>query len=94
MEIFGLGGWLGWRLRFDPRGGVSVRDWLAAPWQRLAEVTAGAVFHDGPGELTRARTALSWHPPGVWRYVLSCDHRPRSAVTSHRGQVGCTVSGI
>jgi Domain of unknown function (DUF4037) len=72
VEVFGLGGWLSWRLGFDPRGGVTVRDWLAAPWQRLAEVTAGAVFHDGPGGLTRARTALSWYPLDVWRYVLSC----------------------
>ena len=29
VEIFGLGGWLAWRLGFDPRGGVPVRDWLA-----------------------------------------------------------------
>ena len=29
-------------------------------------------FHDGPGGLTRARTALSWYPLDVWRYVLSC----------------------
>ena len=72
VEIFGLGGWLAWRLGFDPRGGVTVRDWLAAPWQRLAEVTAGAVFHDGTGGLTRARTALSWYPRDLWRYVLSC----------------------
>jgi hypothetical protein len=72
VEVSGLGGWLAWRLGFDPRGGVAVRDWLAAPWQRLAEVTAGAVFHDGPGELTRARTALSWYPRDLWRYVLSC----------------------
>jgi hypothetical protein len=47
VEIFGLGGWLAWRLGFDPREGVTARDWLAAPWQRLAEVTTGAVFHDG-----------------------------------------------
>ena len=59
VEVFGLGGWLAWRLGFDPRGGVAVRDWLAAPWQRLAEVTAGAVFHDGPGELTRG-SAVTW----------------------------------
>ena len=72
VEIFGLGGWLAWRLGFDPRGGVTVRDWLAAPWQRLAEVTAGAVFHDGTGGLTRARAALSWYPRDLWRYVLSC----------------------
>ncbi len=72
VEVFGLGGWLSWRLGFDPRPGVTVPDWLAAPWQRLAEVTAGAVFHDGTGELSRARAALSWYPRDVWRYVLSC----------------------
>jgi len=38
----------------------------------LAEVTGGAVFHDGTGGLTRARAALSWYPRDVWRYVLSC----------------------
>jgi Domain of unknown function (DUF4037) len=72
VEIVGLGGWLAWRLGFDPRDGATARDWLAAPWQRLAEVTAGAVFHDGTGGLTRARAALSWYPPDLWRYVLSC----------------------
>jgi hypothetical protein len=30
VEVFGLGGWLTWRLGFDPRGGVTVQDWLAA----------------------------------------------------------------
>ncbi|HMH94614.1 MAG TPA: hypothetical protein VK586_26460 [Streptosporangiaceae bacterium] len=39
--------WLG--LGFDPRRPATVADWLAAPAQRLAELTAGAVFHDGPG---------------------------------------------
>jgi hypothetical protein len=72
VEVSGLGGWLTWRLGFDPRQAVTIRDWLAAPWQRLAEVTAGAVFHDGTGELSRARAALSWYPRDVWRYVLSC----------------------
>src|SRR5215468_8667333 len=61
VEVTGLGGWLGWRLGFDPREGITVPDWLATPWQRLAEVTAGAVFHDGTGELTRARAAPSWY---------------------------------
>ncbi len=72
VEVTGLGGWLTWRLGFDPRGGATVPQWLAAPWQRLAEVTAGAVFHDGPAQLTRARAALRWYPPDLWRYVLSC----------------------
>jgi hypothetical protein len=72
VEVFGLGGWLAGRLGFDPRAGVTVPDWLGTPWQRLAEVTGGAVFEDRTGELTRVRTALSWYPRDVWCHVLSC----------------------
>ena len=72
VEVAGLDGWLAGRLGFDPRSGVRLEDWLATPWQRLAEVTAGAVFHDATGELSRARTALTWYPRDVWCYVLSC----------------------
>ena len=72
VEVTGLGGWLSRQLGFDPRHGVSVRDWLATPSQRLAEVTGGAVFHDGPGELTGVRDALSWYPRDLWLYVLRC----------------------
>nr|WSW67814.1 DUF4037 domain-containing protein [Streptomyces sp. NBC_00995] len=50
----------------------AVRDWLAMPQQRLAGVTAGAVFHDGPGLLTTARARLARYPEEVWRYVLAC----------------------
>jgi hypothetical protein len=71
-----LGAWLNSQLAFDPRRGVTVADWLITPTQRLAEFTAGAVFHDGPGELTAARAALAWYPRDVWRYVLACQwHR-------------------
>ncbi len=49
-----------------------MQDWLATPAQRLAEVTAGAVFYDGPGELSRVRATLEWYPRDVWQYVLSC----------------------
>jgi hypothetical protein len=72
VEVFGLGGWLTRQLGFDPRPGVTVPDWLGAPWQRLAEVTGGAIFADRTGELTRVRTALSWYPRDVWCYVLAC----------------------
>ncbi|TDC19106.1 DUF4037 domain-containing protein [Streptomyces sp. 8K308] len=47
-------------------------DWLAMPAQRLAEATAGAVFHDGVGELTAARAGLDWYPDEVWRWLLAC----------------------
>jgi hypothetical protein len=72
VEVFGLASWLAGQLGFDPRAGVTGPDWLGAPWQRLAEVTGGAVFEDRTGELTRARSALSWYPRDVWAYVLSC----------------------
>jgi Domain of unknown function (DUF4037) len=72
VEVAGLGPWLTGRLGFDPRAGVRLADWLATPWQRFAEVTAGAVFHDAPGELSRVRAALAWYPRDVWCYVLSC----------------------
>jgi hypothetical protein len=72
VRVAGLGGWLTWLLGFDPRGGVTLLDWLATPTQRLAELTTGEVFHDAPGELTSARQALAWYPGDVWRYVLAC----------------------
>ena len=72
VRVAGLGGWLNWLLGFDPRNGVTLLDWLATPTQRLAEFTTGRVFHDAPGELTRARQALAWYPDDVWRYVLAC----------------------
>ena len=63
--------WRDWsgRAPGDPR---STTTWLALPTQRLAELTAGAVFHDGPGLLTAARQSLAWYPDDVWRYVLAC----------------------
>ena len=72
VEAAGLGAWLTGQLGFDPLHGVTVLDWLATPAQRLAEVTTGAVFHDGPGDLTRARARLAWYPRDVWLYLLAC----------------------
>jgi predicted N-acetyltransferase YhbS len=73
ITVTGLGAWLTGQLGFDPRRRI---DWLATPTQRLAELTAGEVFHDEPGELTRVREALAWYPDDVWRYVLACQwHR-------------------
>jgi hypothetical protein len=72
VEVAGLGGWLTGLLGFDPRGAITLVDWLATPTQRLAELTTGEVFHDGPGELTRARENAAWYPDDVWRYLLAC----------------------
>ncbi|MEQ4726064.1 DUF4037 domain-containing protein [Nonomuraea sp. B19D2] len=77
VTVTDLGAWLVERLGFDPRGGVSLLDWLSVSWQSLAEVTCGEVFHDGleGGGLEAARAALRWYPRDVWRYVLACQWR-------------------
>jgi len=72
VEVAGLGAWLTGRLGFDPQHGITLLDWLATPAQRLAEYTAGDVFHDGPGGLTRVRARLAWYPRDVWLYLLAC----------------------
>jgi hypothetical protein len=72
VEVTGLGAWLTYRLGFDSRNDVTVPDWLAIPSQNLAEFTAGEVFHDGPGELSRARGRLAWYPHDVWLHLLAC----------------------
>jgi hypothetical protein len=72
VSVDELGAWLRDRLGGDPRAGMTTADWLAAPTQRLAELTAGAVFHDGlDGALTAARARLAWYPDDVWRHVLA-----------------------
>jgi len=70
-----LGAWLRSQLGVDPREGMSTVDWLAAPQQKLLEVTAGPVFHDGTGELARTRSILSWYPDDVWRWLVACQWR-------------------
>ncbi|MBR8742791.1 DUF4037 domain-containing protein [Nocardiopsis sp. MG754419] len=75
VEVVEPGTWLTALLGFDPRAGVRLTDWLSTPTQRLAEVTAGAVFHDDLGEIDAARRVLEWYPDDVWRYVLACQWR-------------------
>jgi hypothetical protein len=75
VEVVQFGEWLEARLGFDPRQGVSVRDWLTTPQQLLLEVTRGAVFHDGLGELGPVRAALDWYPDEVWLWLTACQWR-------------------
>ena len=86
-----VGDFFGGLLGFDPRDGVSARDWLRTPTQLLRELTAGEVFEDGPRELTRAREQLAWYPDDVWRYVLACQWNrlaQEEAFVGRCGQVG------
>ncbi|MFE4916204.1 DUF4037 domain-containing protein [Streptomyces sp. NPDC056652] len=73
VSVQDVGGWLTSATGTDPASGdPTVLDWLAMPQQRLAEVTGGAVFHDGLGTLTTARRRLAWYPDQVWRHLLAC----------------------
>ncbi|MGH8977421.1 MAG: DUF4037 domain-containing protein [Acidimicrobiia bacterium] len=86
-----VGGFVDATLGFDPRHGVGARDWLRTPTQLLRELTAGAVFEDGLGDLTRVRAELAWYPDDVWRYVLACQWRriaQEEAFVGRCGQVG------
>lgn len=60
------------RLGVDP-GGLGVADWLSLTGQSVLEVTAGEVFVDSAGVLSRIRQDLSWYPDDVWRYVLAAE---------------------
>lgn len=80
--------WLTARLGFNPLGEVTTLDWLAAPWQRLAEVTGGEVFHDGLNVLGPARAALAWYPDDLWRYVLACQWRRLAQEEAFPGRCG------
>ena len=61
--------------RLRPRRGVGWFDWLATSSHRLAEVTAGAVFHDGLGALGPMRATLAYYPRDVWLFVLASQWR-------------------
>ncbi|GAA0497488.1 hypothetical protein Ade02nite_54200 [Paractinoplanes deccanensis] len=75
IQILSFPAWSRDLLGFTPTGDVRPLDWLGAPWQRFAEFTGGAVFHDPDRLLTTARARLTWYPPDLWRYVLACQWR-------------------
>jgi len=61
------GQWLAW----EPGQPLEPADWLTFPSQVLRSLTAGAVYHDGVGELTAFRQQLAWYPDDVWLYLLA-----------------------
>ena len=75
VDVEPLGSWLEGQLGFDATRGITMRDWLVTPQQRLLEVTAGAVFHDGLGMLEPLRGELAWYPDDVWLWLLACQWR-------------------
>jgi len=88
VDVTDPGAWFTGQLGFDPRQDITVADWLATPTQRLAEVTAGAVFHDGLGHLAPARARLDWYPHDLWLHVLACQWQRVSQEEAFVGRCG------
>lgn len=81
VEVASAASFVASRLGVDPAPllspeGLALTDWLSLTGQAVLEVTAGPVFHDGPGVLRRLRAGLAWYPRDVWLYALAADwHR-------------------
>jgi hypothetical protein len=71
VEITSVGRYSRKLLGFDPLAGMSARQWLLAPQERLLELTAGEVFADSVGELTNLRERLGYYPKQVWIYLMA-----------------------
>ena len=50
---------------------LSPVDWLTWPSQILGTMTAGAVYFDNVGEVTRFRDTMAWYPRDVWLYLMA-----------------------
>lgn len=61
-------------LGYDWRSGEEIApgDWLAFPQQKLRTLVAGAVYHEGLGELAAMRAAFAYYPHDVWLYLMAC----------------------
>ena len=71
VEVHTVGGFFSAWTGFDPFEEWGPGEWLCVPQQRLLEVTAGRVYHDGLGDLQEARAKLSYYPRDVWLYLLA-----------------------
>ena len=70
VEIYDLHQFFASYLGIENVEQLSASDWLTMPGQNLRAVTAGAVYHDGPGKLTGLRTKFTYYPNEVWLYML------------------------
>lgn len=75
-------------LGFDPADGLTLKDWLVTPQQRLLEMTAGGVFRDDHGTLAALRKTLAYYPEPLWLYLMAAQWQRISDVDSFVGRTG------
>ena len=88
VNIYHLTDFVSARLGFDIEHAISVKDWLTFPQQRLLELTAGQVFHDGLGELNKMRRQLNYYPKDIWLYMLAAQWTRISQEEAFVGRAG------
>ena len=71
VELLNLDAYCRMYLGFDPSNPLTPVDWLTIPGQKLLSMTAGAVYWDGVGELTRLREKLDYYPDDIWLYMMA-----------------------
>jgi uncharacterized protein DUF4037 len=71
IDLWTLHAFTRMELGIAPDQPLRARDWLVLPEQKLLQVTAGAVFHDGLGTLAALRERLAYYPRDVWLYLLA-----------------------
>jgi hypothetical protein len=76
------------RIGLNPCEELKLTDWLTVPEQKLLEVTAGRVYHDGLGELQEVRARLAYYPKDVWLYLLSAQWRRIGELEAFVGRAG------
>ena len=76
------------RLGFDLKRRITISDWLSFPQQRLLELTSGEVYHDGLGELVKARERFEYYPRDIWLYMMAAQWTKISQEEAFVGRAG------
>lgn len=75
-------------LGLDPNAELAVIDWLVLGEQKLLEVTAGQLYHDGLGDLARVRAKFAYYPHDVWLYRLAAQWKRVAQEEAFMGRCG------
>jgi hypothetical protein len=67
---------------------MTAADWLVIPWQRLATIQSGGIFHDGLNRLAELQARLRWYPHDVWLYALAAQWRHIDQEEPFMGRTG------
>lgn len=88
VHVVSWGRFLRDHFSLDAHAEPTVADWLTLPEQKLLELTAGAVFHDGLGALEPVRARYASYPRDVWLYRLAAQWQRISQLEHIVGRAG------